>query len=146
MFLCIIFQISHVSAIMYLSFSVWLTSLSMTSKFIHVATNGIISFFFMTNMPLCIYMYVYWRRQWQPMPVFLPGEIHGQRSLVVCRPWGLTELDTTEHLTHTRARTHTHTCVYRYRYRYRYMYIPHLLYTFICRWVLTSFPCLSYCE
>jgi len=24
-----------------------------------------------------------WRRKWQPIPVFLPGECHGQRSLVV---------------------------------------------------------------
>ena len=23
----------------------------------------------------------YWRRKWQPTPVFLPGECHGQRSL-----------------------------------------------------------------
>ena len=23
-----------------------------------------------------------WRREWQPTPVFLPGESHGQRSLV----------------------------------------------------------------
>ena len=23
-----------------------------------------------------------WRRKWQPDPVFLPGEFHGQRSLV----------------------------------------------------------------
>ena len=23
-----------------------------------------------------------WRRAWQPTPVFLPGEAHGQRSLV----------------------------------------------------------------
>ena len=23
-----------------------------------------------------------WRRAWQPTPVFLPGEYHGQRSLV----------------------------------------------------------------
>ena len=22
-----------------------------------------------------------WRREWQPTPVFLPGEFHGQRSL-----------------------------------------------------------------
>ena len=27
-----------------------------------------------------------WRRAWQPTPVFLPGESHGQRSLVGCRP------------------------------------------------------------
>ena len=29
-----------------------------------------------------------WRRAWQPMPVFLPGESHGQSSLVGCSPWG----------------------------------------------------------
>ena len=27
-----------------------------------------------------------WRRAWQPTPVFLPGESHGQRSLVGCDP------------------------------------------------------------
>ena len=36
-----------------------------------------------------------WRRAWQPTPVFLPGESHGQRSLVVYSPWGHKELDTT---------------------------------------------------
>ena len=30
----------------------------------------------------------YWRRKWQPTPVFLPGESHRQRSLVVYGPWG----------------------------------------------------------
>ena len=30
-----------------------------------------------------------WRREWQPIPIFLPGEFHGQRILVGCRPWGL---------------------------------------------------------
>ena len=29
-----------------------------------------------------------WRRKWQPTPVFLPGESHGQRSLVAYSPWG----------------------------------------------------------
>ena len=36
------------------------------------------------------------RRQWHPTPVLLPGKPHGWRSLVGCRPWGHTELDTTE--------------------------------------------------
>ena len=40
-----------------------------------------------------------WRREWQPIPVFLPGEFHRQRSLVGCSPWGLKESDTTEQLT-----------------------------------------------
>ena len=39
---------------------------------------------------------MYWRRKWQPTPVFLPGESHGQRSLVGCSPWSRTESDTTE--------------------------------------------------
>ena len=27
-----------------------------------------------------------WRREWQPTPVFLPGESQGQRSLAGCSP------------------------------------------------------------
>ena len=37
-----------------------------------------------------------WKRAWQPAPVFLPGESHGQRSLVGYSPWGRTESETTE--------------------------------------------------
>jgi len=37
-----------------------------------------------------------WREKWQPTPVFLPGESHGQRSLVGYSPWGRKESDTTE--------------------------------------------------
>ena len=39
-----------------------------------------------------------WRRKWQPTLVFLPGESHGQRSLVDYSPWGRKELDMTEQL------------------------------------------------
>ena len=42
-----------------------------------------------------------WRRKWQPAPIFLPGEFHGQRSLAGCSPWGHTESDTTEVTEHT---------------------------------------------
>ena len=41
---------------------------------------------------------LYRRRQWHPTPVLLPGKSHGQRSLVVCSPWGREESDTTEWL------------------------------------------------
>ena len=34
----------------------------------------------------------------QPTPVFLPGESHGQRTLVGYSPWGHKELDMTEHI------------------------------------------------
>jgi hypothetical protein len=30
----------------------------------------------------------HWRREWQATPVFLPGEFHGQRSLVSYSLWG----------------------------------------------------------
>ena len=39
-----------------------------------------------------------WRRKWQPTLVFLPGQSHGQRSLVNYRPWNRKELNTTEQL------------------------------------------------
>ena len=39
----------------------------------------------------------YWRRKWQPTPVVLLGESHGQRSLVGYSPWGHKESDTTEY-------------------------------------------------
>ena len=38
-----------------------------------------------------------WWRKWQPSPVFLLGESHGQRSLV--GPWGHKDSDMAEHLT-----------------------------------------------
>ena len=41
-----------------------------------------------------------WRRKWQPTPVFLPGELHCQRSLVGYTPWGHKGSDMTEQ-THT---------------------------------------------
>ena len=40
-----------------------------------------------------------WRREWLPTPIFLPGEFHGQRSLVGYSLWGCREMDTTEQLT-----------------------------------------------
>ena len=36
---------------------------------------------------------------WQPTSVFLPGELHGQRSLVGYSPWGCKESVMTEQLT-----------------------------------------------
>ena len=40
-----------------------------------------------------------WRRTWQPIPVFLPGEFQGQRSLAGYSSQGRKESDTTEQLT-----------------------------------------------
>ena len=38
-----------------------------------------------------------WRRKWQPTPIFLPGNFHGQRSLAGYSPCGRKESDMTEH-------------------------------------------------
>ena len=43
-----------------------------------------------------LFTFMHWRMKWQPTPGFLPGESQGLGSLVSCRLWGRTELDTTE--------------------------------------------------
>ena len=45
---------------------------------------------------LSLFTFMHWRRQWQPTLVLLPGESQGWRSLIGCRLWGRTQLDTTE--------------------------------------------------
>ena len=49
-----------------------------------------------------------WRRKGLPTPVSLPGEFHGQRSLMGYSPQGYRESDTTD-CAHTHTHTHTHT-------------------------------------
>ena len=39
------------------------------------------------------------RREWQPTPLFFPGESHGQRSLADYSPWDLKDSDMAEQLT-----------------------------------------------
>ena len=41
-----------------------------------------------------------WRRKWQPTPILLSRESHGQKSLAGYSPWGRKELGTIEGLTH----------------------------------------------
>ena len=41
-----------------------------------------------------------WKGKWQPTPVLLSGESHGQRSLAGYSPWGRKELDRTEATEH----------------------------------------------
>ena len=40
-----------------------------------------------------------WRREWLSTQAFLPGEFHGQRSLVGYIAWGCKKSDITEQLT-----------------------------------------------
>ena len=37
---------------------------------------------------LSLFTFMHWRRQWQPTPVFWPGEYEGRGSLVGCCPLG----------------------------------------------------------
>ena len=39
-----------------------------------------------------------WRKEWEPSPVLLSGEFHGQRSLAGYSPWDHKESDTTQQL------------------------------------------------
>ena len=44
---------------------------------------------------LFLFTFMHWRRKWQPIPVFLPGESQGWGSRVGCHLWGRIESDTT---------------------------------------------------
>ena len=37
---------------------------------------------------LSLFTFMHWRRKWKPIPIFLPGKFHGQRSLVGYSPQG----------------------------------------------------------
>ena len=95
-------------------FNVWQNSLQIKKK-LTSWTPALFSMFFwwpllehlregfFTYSPLVLWTLSaheqWWRRKWQPTPVFLPGESHGQRTLARYGPWGLEESDTTEQLT-----------------------------------------------
>ena len=58
----------------------------------HTAVHGVAK----SRTRLSYFTFTHWRRKWQPIPVFLPGESQGWGSLVGCHLWGHTESDTTE--------------------------------------------------
>ena len=71
-----------------------------------------------------------WRREWQPTPVVLKtGEFQAQRSLFGYCPWGYTELDMIEQLTHPEC---THEI-----FKLRNNFIFHKLCKYYCKW---AFP------
>ena len=55
--------------------------------------------------------YRYWRREWQPTPVFLPEESQGHGNLVGYSPCGCKESDMTARLTHTHSGHSIHAVV-----------------------------------
>ena len=59
---------------------------------------------------------IHWRRAWQPTPVFLPGESHGQRSLVGYSPWGRRVWDDWATNTHVCAHAYMTMCMHVYQH------------------------------
>ena len=60
------------------------------------------------HMVIYMFQWYFWRKKWQPTPVFLPGEIHGQRSLAGYSSWDCKESDMTEQLSPTLKSSHPH--------------------------------------
>ena len=62
-------------------------------------TNSVYTWLTLTQyLDFLVQLFLFWRRQWQPTPVLLPGKSHERRGLVGCSPWGHEESDTTEWL------------------------------------------------
>ena len=65
--------------------------------------SGLLWWLMINNMPAMRETWVWSLGRENPLEkgiaVFLPGESHGQRSLVGYSPWGCKELDMTEQLT-----------------------------------------------
>ena len=72
-----------------------------------------------------------WRRKGQPTPVFLPGELRGQRSLAGYNPWGCKELDTTEWLSYTNTHTRVHHLIHTKFFAFLFCLLVRLLLSFM---------------
>ena len=58
----------------------------MWNPFLEILRNSKIQINHLSFANFCVYA---WSRKWQLHPVFLPGEVHGQRSLASYSPWSL---------------------------------------------------------
>ena len=82
----------------------WAKFINLCTKLTHTLSHGLRSLLGcspwggkeLDTTSLSLFTFMHWRREWQPTPVFLPGESQGRGSLVGCRLWGRTKLDTTE--------------------------------------------------
>ena len=72
--------------------------LSLTQLFFLISSHSSKPYIGITCIVMVFFMLLglWWRRQWQPTPVLLPGKSHGRRSLVGYSPWGHEQSDTTE--------------------------------------------------
>ena len=88
-------EVLYIHEIIITTYFKWIT----TSITYNISTH-LLLFLYVTNTSIDFFLYYIstnnGERKWQPTPVFLPGESHGQRSLVGYSPWGCKEVDTTE--------------------------------------------------
>ena len=78
--------------------SYWVTSMKLiffAINILHLLYTHIHVYTLFVFIYLIVHMDIYWRRQWHPTQVLLPGKSHGQRSLEGCSPWGRWGSDTT---------------------------------------------------
>ena len=66
-----------------------------------------------------------WRRSWQPTPVFMPEEFHGQRSWEGYIAQSRTQLKQLSMYTHTHTHTHTRTHTETNWSNRVYLFYPH---------------------
>ena len=67
-----------------------------------------------------------WRREWPPALVFLPGEFHGQSSLVGYSSWGCKHSDTAEQLTLSHFHLHNNNILKSKKYRKNFILNIHI--------------------
>ena len=88
-------EVLYIREIIITMYFKWIT----TSITYNISTH-LLLFLYVTNTSIDFFLYYIstnnGERKWQPTPVFLPGESHGQRSLVGYSPWGCKEVDMTE--------------------------------------------------
>ena len=73
------------------SYLLWLLSSELNNDLLLIHKNCLLLSFFFFKFSLYTQTALKrkgGRRKWQPTPVFLPGKVHGQRSLAGCSPWG----------------------------------------------------------
>ena len=122
------------------------------SRSLHVAANGVISFFLMAMCGLPRWLSdkrihllisrrhrfdpwvgrILWRRKWQPTPAFVPGKSHGQRILVGYSPRGHKRVGHNLAAKQQQQYSVVCVCVCVCVCICVYIYISHLPYPFLC--------------
>ena len=90
--LCSIYHGFHVALLSLLKEGVWRSRLYWNMSFMWLGFPGCSGKELACQCRTCRFdpwvLKIPWRSKWPPTPAFLPGNFHGQRSLMGYRPWG----------------------------------------------------------